>query len=137
VIHLVRDGRAVSRSTVRNLGQTVEDGARSWAASIRRCEELRRTLPSERWLTVHHEDLCCDPTGVLERIFTFLGVSAEMPVGDFRAADHHIIGNRMRLSRTSEIRLDERWRAELAPDQQRTVERIAGAELARYGYAIG
>lgn len=136
VIHLVRDGRAVSCSAARNLDRTVEDGARSWAGSIRRSEELRRTLPPERWLTVHHEDLCRDPSGVLERIFTFLGVSSEFSVGDFRTTDHHIIGNRMRLSRTSEIRLDERWRTELTPDQRRTVERLAGPELARYGYAI-
>lgn len=135
VIHLVRDGRAVSRSAVRNLDRTVEDGARSWAASIRRSEELRRTLPPERWLTVHHEDLCRDPSGVLERIFTFLDVSSESSIGDFRATDHHIIGNRMRLSRTSEIRLDERWRTEMTPDQRQAVERIAGPELARYGYA--
>jgi hypothetical protein len=135
VIHLVRDGRAVSCSMVRNLDRTVEDGARSWAASVRRSEELRRSLPPERWLTVHHEDLCRDPSGVLERIFTFLGVSSESSIGDFRATDHHIIGNRMRLSRTSEIRLDERWRTEMTPDQRRAVERIAGPELARYGYA--
>lgn len=138
VIHLVRDGRAVSRSTIRNLGRTVEDGARSWAASMRRCEDLRRSLPAERWLTVRHEDLCRDPQEALGRIFGFLGVSPEETGdfrGDFRASDHHIIGNRMRLSRTSEIRLDERWRTELAPDQLRTVERIAGPELHRYGYA--
>lgn len=136
VIHLVRDGRAVARSTIRNLGRTVEEGARSWAASVRRCEDLRRVLPPERWLTVRHEDLCRDARGTLARIFDFLDVSPDLDVGDFRAGDHHIIGNRMRLSRTSEIRLDERWRTELTPDQRRTVERIAGSELARYDYAV-
>jgi hypothetical protein len=136
VIHLVRDGRAVCRSTIRNLGRTVEEAARSWAASAKRCEELRRTLPPERWLTVRHEDLCRDAHGTLERIFGFLGVTPDHPLGDFRASDHHIIGNRMRLSRTSEIRLDECWRDELRPEQIRTVERIAGPELRRYGYAI-
>lgn len=134
VIHLVRDGRAVSRSTIRNLGRTVEEGARSWTGSLRRCEELRRYFPAERWLTVRHEDLCSDPRQTLERIFSFLKVSPELQVGDFRSSDHHIIGNRMRLSRTSEIRLDERWRTELTPEQLRTVERIAGPGLRRYGY---
>ncbi|HKH49213.1 MAG TPA: sulfotransferase [Thermoanaerobaculia bacterium] len=139
VIHLVRDGRAVSRSAVHNLGRTVEEGARSWAASARRSEELRRYVPAERWLTVRHEDLCRDSRGTLERIFEFLDVSPDVSIGDFRevrAGDHHIIGNRMRLSRASEIRLDERWRTELSLDQKRTVERIAGSELARYGYAL-
>lgn len=136
VLHLVRDGRAVSRSAIRNLGRTVEEGARSWASSAQRCEELRRYLPPERWLTVRHEDLCRDSPGTLARIFEFLGVTPDHTIGDFRATDHHIIGNRMRLSRTSEIRIDERWRAELRPEQIRTVERIAGPELKRYGYAI-
>lgn len=140
VIHLVRDGRAVSRSTIRNLGRTVADGARSWAASLRHSEELRRTLPPERWLTVRHEDLCREPRATLARIFGFLGVSPEHEIGDFqgdfRAGDHHVIGNRMRLSRTSEIRLDERWRSELTPEQLRIVERIAGPELTRYGYVL-
>ncbi len=140
VIHLVRDGRAVARSAIRNLGRTVEDGARSWAASVRRSEELRRCFPPARWRTGRHEDRCRDARGTLARIFDFLEVSPQPEMGDFRefqAGDHHIIGNRMRLSRTSEIRLDERWRTELTPDQLRTIERIAGPELARYGYAIG
>jgi len=139
VIHLVRDGRAVARSTVRNLGRTVEDGARSWAASVQRSEDLRRSFAPERWLTVRHEDLCRDPGGTLARIFGFLDVSPDLERDDFldfRGCDHHIIGNRMRLSRASEIRLDERWRTELTPDQRRKVERIAGPELLRYSYAV-
>lgn len=139
VIHLVRDGRAVARSSIRNLGQAVEDGARSWAASLRHCEALRRTFPPERWLTVRHEDLCREPHETLARIFTFLDVSPDVPIGDFRdvrAKDHHIIGNRMRLSRNFEIRLDERWRTELSPEQRRIAERIAGPELRRYGYVV-
>lgn len=137
VIHLIRDGRAVARSASRNLGRTIEEGARSWAASLRHSEELRRSFPPERWLTVRHEDLCHDARGTLARIFGFLDVSSEPEDRrDVRAGDHHIIGNRMRLSRTSEIRLDERWRTELTPGQLRTVERIAGPQLARYGYGI-
>jgi len=137
VIHLIRDGRAVARSTIQNLGRTVENGARSWAASIRRSEDLRRLFPPERWLTVRHEDLCRDPRATLARIFGFLDVAPDLgDLQDFRAGDHHIIGNRMRLSRTSEIRLDERWRTELTPDQRRTIERIAGPELLRYSYAV-
>jgi Sulfotransferase family len=138
VIHLVRDGRAVARSASRNLGVSVEDGARSWAASARRCEDLRRSFPRERWLTVRHEDLCRDPATALRRIFAFLDVApgaADGDLGAVRAGDHHIIGNRMRLSQLSEIRLDERWRTEMKPDLRQTVERITRSGLARHGYA--
>ena len=135
--------QAVEKGDVETRGLFTEqigpwlEGARSWAASLARCEELRRTIPSESWLTIRHEDLCRDPRATLARIFGFLGVSA--PAGDLRdsrAGDHHIIGNRMRLSKISEIRLDERWRTELTPDQLRAIERIAGPGLARYRYAV-
>jgi len=134
VIHLVRDGRGVTRSAVRNLGRKVEEGARSWAASLRSAERVEKRFSPERWLTVRHEDLCRDPEAELGRIFRFLGVDPGVRVQNFRAVEQHIIGNRMRLSATSEIRLDERWKTELTPDQIRAVERIAGAELRRYGY---
>lgn len=136
VIHLVRDGRGVTRSAVRNLGRTVEEGARSWATTVRSAERVRKRFSAERWLTVRHEDLCCDPEAELGRIFRFMGVAdlALGPVRSFRAIEQHIIGNRMRLSKTSEIRLDERWKTELTPAQIRAVERIAGPELRRYGY---
>jgi hypothetical protein len=137
IIHLVRDGRAVARSTIRNLGRTVEDGALSWRGSLGHADRLRRLFPEDRWMVLRHEDLCRDPRHALEGVFRFLGVSPDQPIGDFRASDHHIIGNRMRLSRTSEIRLDERWRTEMTPEQIRTVERIAGSELRRYGYVTG
>lgn len=134
VIHLVRDGRGVARSTVRNLERTAEEGARSWAASVRSAEQVEKKLAAERWLTVRHEDLCRDPDAELGRIFRFLGVAPGFRVQDFRAGEHHIIGNRMRLSTASEIRLDERWKSELSREEIATVERIAGPELRRYGY---
>jgi hypothetical protein len=137
VIHLVRDGRGVVRSATRNLGRTVEEGARSWAASIQSAEQVQRRFSPDCWLTVRHEDLCLDTGRELERIFRFIGVTPGLQVSDFRGFEHHIIGNRMRLDKASEIRLDERWRTELTPSQIRSVERIAGPELRRYGYEDG
>lgn len=140
VIHLVRDGRAVARSTVRNLGFSPEEGARSWTAAAQDAERVRTLFPAERWLTLRHEDLCREPEATLDRVLRFVGVAVLAGGGrvpDFRSADHHIIGNRMRLSHTSEVRLDERWRTEMPPEEVRAVERIAGEALERYGYTRG
>jgi Sulfotransferase family len=134
VIHLVRDGRGVTRSAVRNLGRSVEEGARSWVASIRSAEKVQKRFSAEHWLTVRHEDLCRDPGTELDRIFRFTGVTPGPQPLDFRSFEHHIIGNRMRLDKVSEIRLDERWRTELTAAQIQAIERIAGPELRRYGY---
>jgi hypothetical protein len=135
VLHLVRDGRAVTRSTMRNLDRSAEDGARSWLGAAHDAERLRRRFPADRWMTLRYEDLCLDPKTTLDRISGFLGVRPGGGVPDFRSVDHHIIGNRMRLSHTSEISLDERWRTEMPAGQIRAVERIAGPTLERYGYA--
>ena len=134
VLHMVRDGRAVTRSTMRNLGRGAEEGARSWLGSVQDAERLRPRFPADRWMTLRYEDLCVDPRATLDRISSFIGVTPGGSVPDFRSVDHHIIGNRMRLSHTSEISLDERWRTEMPAEQIRAVEKIAGPTLERYGY---
>ena len=48
---------------------------------------------------------------------------AKNGLDDFRSVDHHIIGNQMRLSSTSEIRLDESWKKALTPEQMAEIER--------------
>lgn len=134
VIHLVRDGRAVSWSNMKNLGLGPEAGAASWLADNRASEQARRSFPADRWMTLRYEDLCADPPGALSRIYSFAGLPPGDGVPDFRGVEHHVIGNRMRLSSTSEIRIDERWRTALTPDQRATVERLVAPLNRRYGY---
>jgi hypothetical protein len=134
VLHLVRDARAVSYSCVKNLGYTIEEGARSVAAMHTYCTRAREYFPSDAWLTIRYEDLCTDVHGELARIFDFLGV-ANVTIGDFRASDHHVIGNRMRLDRTSQIALDDTWRAALTAADLAVVASIAGGANRAAGYA--
>jgi len=85
-------------------------------------------------MTLRYEDLCTDPKGVLDKVYGFIGVPAKNGLDDFRSVDHHIIGNRMRLSATSEIRLDESWKKALTPGQMSEIERRVGPLNRRYGY---
>lgn len=133
VIHLVRDGRAVSWSSMKNLGIGPEQAAASWVADNWKSEQARRYFPSDRWMTLRHEDLCADPDGTLDRIYEFLGIPPN-GIHDFRTVEQHIIGNRMRLSSTSEIRMDERWKTALTPEQMSIIERQVGSLNRRYGY---
>jgi hypothetical protein len=133
VLHLVRDPRAVANSCVKNLGYTIEDGARSVAAMHAYCMRARDYFPSEAWLTVRYEDLCADVQGVLGRIFEFAGVSPAT-IGNFRAADHHVIGNRMRLDRTSQITVDEKWKSVLTAADVAAVNALAGKAIRECGY---
>jgi hypothetical protein len=135
VIHLVRDGRAVVCSSMRNLGWSLEAAADSWLADNRRCESARRRLPASRWLRVRYEDLCADVAGTLSRIHRFAGVAPRAEVPRFREREQHVIGNRMRLESLAEIRPDERWREALDAEHRRILERRLGAMNRRYGYA--
>lgn len=134
VIHLVRDGRAVSWSTMRNQEVGPEEAADSWVADNRASELARRYFPADRWLTLRHEDICADPPGALSRIYSFAGLPPGDGAPELRTGDHHIIGNRMRLSSTAEIRIDERWKTALSPEQMATIERRVAPLNRSYGY---
>lgn len=134
VIHLVRDGRAVSWSNMKNLGLGPEAAADSWIADNRAAEQARRWFPKDRWMTLRHEDVCADPAGALSRIYSFVGLPPGDGAPDFRGVEHHVIGNRMRLSSTSEIRIDERWKTALTPEQMAAIESRVAPLNRGYGY---
>jgi hypothetical protein len=134
VLHLVRDGRAVTWSNMKNLGVGVEAAADSWVGDNRAAEQARRYFPKDRWMTLRYEDLCADPAGTLSRIYTFAGLPAGNGVPEFRTGEHHVIGNRMRLSSTSEIRIDDRWKTALKPEQMAVAESRVGELNRSYGY---
>ena len=136
VIDLVRDGRAVANSCIRNLGVSAEQGAQSWLRDCQATANTKRYFDRQHWMTLRYEDLCADLSGSLDRVFEFIGID-RIDVSHYRTCEHHVIGNRMRLMSTSEVRLDERWRHELASDQRAHVSRLVSEMNARYGYAAG
>lgn len=134
VIHLVRDGRAVANSSMKNLGIGPEAAADSWVADNRASELARRHFPADRWMSLRYEDLCANPDAKLKQVYDFIGVPSSDGVRDFRSVEQHIIGNRMRLSTTSEIRLDEKWKETLTREQRAVIEPRVAALNRRYGY---
>lgn len=134
VLHLVRDGRAVVCSTMRNRGWSAGVAATSWLQDNRRSELARRYFPADRWTRIRHEDLCADVGGTLARIHRFAGVTPCADIPRFREKEQHVIGNRMRLDSLTEIRADERWRTELDGGTRRLLERRTAWMNRRYGY---
>lgn len=157
VIRTLRDGRAValtymddwnfadaSDPELRGGGsgakrppprRNMEEAANEWKRSQEANETLLRELPASQWTQVRYEDLCADPVGTLGRLNGFLGLDPDNVVQDFRSRPQHIIGNGMRLDTTSTIRLDERWKTHLTPDDLATFDRIAGDLNRSYGYS--
>lgn len=134
VIHLVRDGRAVACSAMRNLGAAPEAGAVSWLRTNLACERARHQFAADDWMLLRYEDLCADPAAALAALQRFIGVAERPPAGDFHDGQH-VIGNRMRLRHAGEIVADERWRQSLGAAERTVIERVLGSLNRGYGYA--
>lgn len=134
LIQLVRDGRAVINSAIKNEKQSAETAAQEWLRTHHQIERLAARLGPQQVCRIRYEDMCADLDGSRRNLFEFLQLNPSDCVADFRAVDHHILGNRMRLQPSSEVRLDEKWRAELADSDRACFERIAGAMNRKYGY---
>jgi hypothetical protein len=140
IIHLIRDGRAVSLSLIGHglrratRPKTVSAAAREWRRSNEAAECLLRRLPKSQWLQVQYEELCRTPEAVLRKTCAFLGLNPDPLNLDFRSRQQHILGNEMRLKSTSEIRLDERWRTQLSAEDLEVFRAEAGPLNQRYGY---
>jgi hypothetical protein len=157
VIHLVRDGRAVALTYMKQdefadsrepalrrggRGMTADATAASlpmrraaqeWRRCLQAAEHVLVGLDRSQWIQVRYEELCRDTDGVLCRIHDFLGTDYARTAGRFRDAEHHVIGNGMRLDGTSSISLDERWKSVLTELELATFDCAAGDMNRRYG----
>lgn len=126
VIHLVRDVRGVvasARGHASHATSTVEGLARDWARTNDAIVRVSRTSGPNRYLIVRYEELCHDPPAVLARMYAFCGVAPlEVPPP---LTELHLLGNRVRMASLDEIRLDERWKTTLAPDEQSAILELA------------
>lgn len=135
VIHLARDGRGTAFSAMRRDRIPMRLAATEVRKTHDECQRLVSRLGATSSMSLRYEDLCRDPRAALERVLDFLGLPSEAAELDFRAAEHHVLGNEMRLLPDSEIRLDERWKSGLAATDLATFERIAGGTNRALGYA--
>jgi hypothetical protein len=133
VIHLVRDVRGVATSARHHGAGSLADvdaAARNWSATNRTILRHVARLPGEAHTTVRYEDLCRDPKAVMAELFAFIGVDPDAAATEVSGGiEQHLLGNRRRLEAWTEIRLDERWRTELAAADQDRVVAIGGGVL--------
>ena len=128
VIHLVRDVRGVVASIrSRHPDTNVETAVRSWIAREKNINRLLETIPTNRQIKLNYEELVTDTLPTLNKLLIFVGAQPMETLGDYREAEHHILGNRMRKRQSSEIKLDEKWRTALSIEQLQTISRMVGA----------
>ncbi len=147
-IHLVRDGRAVYNSKKRALhsrtgepfASTPRGAARHWLRLVCSYDAFAAAEP-RRCLEVRYEDLIRDTDAVMGEITSFLDVpplpaaaGATPSEGDYVPDRYaHLHGNVDKPPLTSRI---SAWEDELEAGEIRRYEQVAGAALARRGYAL-
>lgn len=140
VVRLVRDGRAVTMSTLGHgfkrdtRRETIAGAALSWRKNNEAAERILAEMPESQWKFLQYEELCRRPEETLRELCGFLGMDTGRVVLDFRARTQHVLGNEMRLKSGSEIRLDERWRTGLSKEDLQVFEEVAGDLNRKYGY---
>jgi hypothetical protein len=134
VIHLIRDPRGNSASIMKHTGADAATAAREWRRYNVEAARVRRYLPQDSWMTLHYEDLCADPEGVLGQISDFLGVDRASKQQESPAGESHIIGNKMRLKGRSEVREDLSWQTKFSGAELAAIARIAGFTSRRFGF---
>ncbi|MDX1694004.1 MAG: sulfotransferase [Ketobacteraceae bacterium] len=134
VIYLTRDGRGTLNSDKKYNGLSTREAAISWKRKIEEMDRVARLLPEKQLYRLRYESFCEAPEEKLRELMDFAGLrTRETPLG---ASDLHILGNNnMRLVKTSEIRLDEKWKQNLSKEDLSEFQVLAGDTNARLGYA--
>ena len=155
VVRLVRDGRAVALTYMnpsnfadasdpklrgggsgdeRHRRLTMTEAATEWLRSNEEAMQVLKTIPADDQIRTSYEEICTNPASTLKEVHRFLGLREDDGFNEFRSAEHHVVGNGMRLDDTSEVRLDDRWRTNLTSADLREFDRIAGRLNKRLGY---
>jgi len=114
-VNMVRDGRAVVAGTLRKMDLT-DDRARAlakWERMVRAADRALHTVPTDRVLTVHLDDLTArDRDRTFARVVDFLGLS---DATEMRAYfDEEISADRAHVGK---------WRQRIAPADARWIDR--------------
>ena len=135
VIRLVRDGRGVSLSFRKADGLSIPDAAYEWRRSNEEAELIVSRLPRDRWFDLRYEALCADVDSTMGALFEFIGVEPTVALTQRENESLHLLGNDNARLNAREVRLDEKWRRTLTPEDLHGFERVAGTVNRRLGYA--
>jgi hypothetical protein len=144
VIHVIRDGRDVVRSMLREswfnadgkphpLSQSAEKAATYWMnAVIAGRSALRHSSAEERYFEVRYEDLVNDPEPVMRNLITHTGEPWTGQVMRFYELEDSLYPSVQRPISNKSV---GSWRDELSQEDKDTIKRIAGDLLIDLGYA--
>ena len=140
-LHVVRDGRDVAVSHL--IGQrgwgpkTVESAATQWSSLVGGAAQV---VPAERLFVLRYEDLVANPEPMIRALLTFLELEWDDSVLRHAELEHSLLSEPVchpsaeAAARPIYADAVGRFRREFTLSDIATFERIAEAELRRYGY---
>jgi len=135
VVVLTRDGRGQLNSFLKHKASAVKIKAiaRGWCRSVTLPETYCRQRDL-KYRYLKYEDICREPVDNIADVCDWIGIAQDAIELDWLQTPKHILGNKMRLSRTTTIRLDERWKDDLDKQQIAEFMRIAEPVMKRMEY---
>jgi Sulfotransferase family len=140
-IHLVRDGRDVTKSFQATdwVGRWLHDNSREWTRALEHQQRWERSELRHRILQVHYEDLVLETEATLREICQFIGeefepqmLSWEGKVDEQVPAREREVHTKLKLKIGSDA--VARWKREMSAREMFVSEAFMGAHLARLGY---
>jgi len=156
LVFMLRDGRAVLNSYIRRYPErSVRELIENWRGKILTMRALYNRFPGAKAM-VHYERLALHPEGEILRLCALLGIDYQPEMLHFYRHEHHPLGGndgtQLLLARAAEvgvsgtpivnsqwqidyyrmhplgIKLDQRWKQELAPENLYLFEDTVGNE---------
>ncbi|MCH9646987.1 MAG: sulfotransferase [Deltaproteobacteria bacterium] len=154
LVHLVRDARGVAYSGAKAFTRDETQGleqdirsmaprrtATSWLLANLVSSLVTRAVPVENRLLLRYEDLMADPRQALQALGRVTGLNCEPWVeaveqGRALEVGHTVSGNRVRMKGKLRLKPDLEWLTHLSAADERTVRRLCGPLMRRYGYRL-
>jgi hypothetical protein len=140
VIHLVRDGRAVTYSAIK---RNIEVGRRNtflkillnWMLTNIMIHNLKSMFKENEFIRIHYEDLCMNTEEVLKTLCHTFEIQFDGAMIQITEDEKHNIGGTPRqFDKNTKIRLDERWKTGMPIRQKSLFIVIAGIFNKYLGY---
>lgn len=139
-IHIVRDGRDVAASQLRDQQwgySSVDDAAQGWITLLDSVERLRPTI---ELMEIRYEDLVLNPEHVMKRILKFLAAPWSERVLHHHVHDHALFAHPHDHPSINEVRQPinadaiGRYRNDLSSHECARFEQLAGRHLWKHRY---
>jgi len=142
-IHLLRDGRDVTRSmeAVGWYGPEVRNNTREWSEAVDCYECWQRSALADRMMTIRYEDLARETDATMRSTCGFLGERFEPQMLSWEGNVSRLIplremqihGKLGRKPNTADV---ARWKREMNAWEILAIESFIGSRLRRNGYAL-